>query len=64
MKGKKILKSILSTICLILVMTIITTGIKVGMEGMRLFGIPKAEDVTVNFDFPVLITVKNSEKIV
>ena len=61
MKGKKILKSILSTICLILVMTIITTGIKIGMEGMWLLGIPKSEDVTsVTIKYPTL-TEENLE---
>lgn len=61
MKSKKIIKSILSTLCLIVVMAIITTGIKVGMEGMWLLGIPKAENVTsVTIKYPSL-TEENLE---
>lgn len=53
MKSKKIGKSILSTLCLVLVMVVITTGIEVAMEGMWLFGIPKPEDVTsVTIKYP------------
>lgn len=53
MKSKKIVKSILSTLCLVLVMMVITTGIEVTMEGMWLFGIPKPEDVTsVTIKYP------------
>lgn len=55
MKLKKILKSILSTLCLILVMLVINTCIKIGMEGMCLLGIPKPEDVTsVTIKYPSL----------
>ena len=53
MKSKKIVKSFLSTLCLVLVMMVITTGIEVAMEGMWLFGIPKPEDVTsVTIKYP------------
>lgn len=53
MKGKKILKRILSILCLIIVMIVINIGIKVAMEGMWLFGIPNAENVTsVTIKYP------------
>lgn len=53
MKGKKIIKSILSMLCLVIVMTAINTIIQVSIEGMWLLGIPRAEDVTsVTIKYP------------
>ena len=55
MKNKKFFKGFLKLLCLILLMTFINLGIKVGMEGMWLFGIPKSEKVSsVTIKYPSL----------
>lgn len=55
MKSKKFLNSFIKLLCLILSTALVNLGINVGMEGMWLFGIPKAEDViSVTIKYPSL----------
>lgn len=61
MQGKKLLKGLLNFICMAVVILTIELAIQIGMNGMWLFGIPKAENVTsVTIKYPS-ITEENLE---
>lgn len=56
MKSKKLLKRIFDFICMAVVILAIDLAVQIGMEGMWLFGIPKAEDViSVTIKYPSLV---------
>ena len=61
MQDKKLLKGLLNFICMAVVILTIELAIQIGMNGMWLFGIPKAENVTsVTIKYPS-ITEENLE---
>ena len=57
MKGRKFLKGLCRIIAITIVVTAIQMALRIGLDGMWLFGIPKASDVT-----SVTIVYRNGEE--